>query len=271
LFRSSFFVLRSSFPSARLLLRKAGVNRVVHTRRSHTALAGSLAVLAAVLSSTDAKLDADSPPHDDTFIQRVVEQTTREGVAIRATRDLRAGTVSGKHEGWMRVETRVTPAGAFSWRVLAEGGSDRTRDKVFRALLENEAEAWREGLRDAAALTPDNYEFLPLTPVADGPIQIRLKPRREDSRLVNGILTVSADGYPLRLEGTLAKSPSFWVRSVRVVKTYGRFAGVALPTMLESHADVRLVGRSSFVMNYHYNEVNGRAVRNVAVTDDSTQ
>jgi hypothetical protein len=192
------------------------------------------------------------------LIQRVVAQTTRSNLAIRSTRHLHAGTVSGKHEGWMRVETTLTPAGRFSWSVLEEGGSNRTREKVFRAVLDTEAEACRDGDRDAAALTPANYTFTPLTSNGAAEVKIRLTPRRQDARLIDGVLTVSPDGYPVRLEGTLAKSPSFWVKSVRVVKRFGRFAGVALPVELESVADLKLFGQSRFTMRYSYQEVNGR-------------
>ena len=173
---------------------------------------------------------------------------------------MRAGTTSGKHEGWMSVETTVSPTGAFQWTIIEEGGSERTRNKIFRALLETEQQAWRDGASDAAALTPANYEFTPLPQTRDGQVQIRLTPRRKDAKLIDGTLTVSSDGYPLVLEGTLAKSPSFWVKSVRVVKRFGRFAGVALPTTIESTADVKMVGESKFTMRYRYSEVNGRPI-----------
>ena len=224
------------------------------------AVALSVATVMAFASLLDATLKAEAEETADGLIQRVVAQTTRSGLTIRATRELRAGTISGKHQGWMTVETAVTPAGKFSWNVVEEGGSERTRDKVFRALLENEGEAWRAGARDEAALTPANYVFTPLAATGPGQIQIRLTPRRADSKLVDGTLTVSADGYPLRLEGKLAKSPSFWVKSVNVVKRYGRFAGVALPTTIETTAEVKMFGQSTFKMEYHYTEVNGRNV-----------
>jgi hypothetical protein len=236
----------------------------------HVMIAATAAALVGCVALLDTQLNADTLD-EESFIERVVAQTTRSGLAIRATRELRAGTVSGKHQGWMRVATTVTPAGAFSWSVLEEGGSNRTRDKVFRELLQNEAATWRDGARDGAALTPDNYEFTPLGPASAGHIQIRLKPRRADSRLVDGTLTVSTDGYPVRLEGKLAKSPSFWVKSVTIIKQYGRFAGVALPTSLESHADLKMFGRSTFTMRYRYSEVNGRTFSGAAATADSNQ
>ena len=51
--------------------------------------------------------------------------------------------MAGSHRGWMDVEASVSPSGAFSWNVLGEGGSERTREKVFRAVLAAEAEAIR--------------------------------------------------------------------------------------------------------------------------------
>ena len=232
-------------------------------RPNHTHRVAAVVSFAAVLGLAgliDAKLLADAEEAPENLIQRVVAQTTRSGIAVRATREMRAGTRSGKHAGWMSVETTVSPNGAFNWTVLEEGGSERTRSKVFRALLETEGETWRAGARDAAALTPANYIFTPLPPSRPGQIQIQLTPRREDSKLIEGTLTVSSDGYPILLEGRMAKSPSFWVKSVRVVKRYGRFAGVALPTTIESTADLKMFGESTFTMRYRYSEVNGRAI-----------
>jgi hypothetical protein len=220
------------------------------------------------LAAADLRADEE---REQGLIQRVVAQTTRSQLAIKAVREMRAGTMSGKHEGWMRVETTLTPTGRFSWNVIDEGGSDRTREKVFRAVLETEAEAWRDGEGDQAALTPTNYVFRPLPPTSAGEVQIRLEPRRKDHRLVDGVLTVSPDGYPIRLEGKLAKSPSFWVKSIHVVKRYGRFAGVALPTVMESTADIRFVGKSSFTMRYSYQEVNGRTFARAAASNDLSQ
>lgn len=230
------------------------------TRHSsqRTAALITLIVMAGVAHSTyvvPVAADTEASAH---LVQRVVAQTTRTGLSIRATRELRAGTLTGKHQGWMEVETTVTPGGAFSWRVIEEGGSERTRNKVFRELLQTERDAWRAGVRDAAALTPDNYEFTPIGSPAPGQMKLRLTPRRQDSKLIDGTLIVTTDGYPVLLEGRMAKSPSFWVRSVTIVKRYGRFAGVALPTTIESTADVKIFGKSKFSMRYHYREVNGR-------------
>ena len=227
-------------------------------------IAVAIAAAVGVAAALDASVIARESGDADGLIERVVTQASRSGIAIRAIRELRAGTVSGKHLGWMTVETSVTPAGAFLWKVVEEGGSERTRDKVFHELLKKEAAAWRSGERDGAALTPDNYQLAPIASSPAGELQLRLIPRRQDAKLIDGVLTVNADGSPIRLEGKLAKSPSFWVKSVTIVKHYSRVGGVALPTSLESLADLKMFGRSTFTMRYRYSEVNGRSVPHAA-------
>ena len=237
--------------------------------RQQNHIAAIVTVVAIVaLGGVNVQLSAETKESADNLIRRVVAQTTHPRVALRATRLLRAGTRNGKHLGWMEVETVMSPSGGFSWKVIEEGGSERTRDKVLRSLLEAESEQCRAGTGNEAALTPANYSFQALPSLHHGQFRIRVTPRREDTRLVDGVLTVSSDGFPLVLEGKLAKSPSFWVKSVTVVKRYGRFAGVSLPTTIESLADLKLFGQASFTMRYEYSEVNGRPVSNVLASSN---
>lgn len=86
--------------------------------------------LAGVLSTG---LAADTEETGSALIRRVVAQTSRSGITVHATRHLEAGTIAGGHRGWMDVDTSVSPSGGFSWKVLGEGGSERTREKVLRA------------------------------------------------------------------------------------------------------------------------------------------
>lgn len=228
--------------------------RLTETSRRQTTLTAVVA-LVGMASVFTTGVAAGFDETTEGFIQRVIAETTRAGIAVRAVRRLEAGTVSGKHRGWMDVETSVAADGSFSFNVIEEGGSARTREKVFRGVLEAESTAWRAGSRDASALSLANYEFVPISAT-----KLQLKPRRQDSKLVEGVLTVSADGHPLMLEGRLAKSPSFWVRSVTIMKRYTRVGGVSLPVVIESLADVKIFGKSSFSMRYSYTAVNGRSV-----------
>jgi hypothetical protein len=252
---------------ARVLPENQTVEREIPTANPHRVAAIlTVAAMAGLASAFDVSLSAEDAASADALIQMVVAQTTRAAVSTRALRELRAGTTSGKHHGWMEVETVMNPSSGLTWRVLEEGGSERTRNKVLRQVLQAEAASQRNG-SDATALTPENYSFQPLAPQCADQLNIRLIPRRDDDKLIDGVLTVSPDGYPLQLEGKLAKSPSFWVRTVTIVRRYGRIAGVALPISLESTAEVRLVGQSSFTMRYDYREVNGERILHSTATD----
>ena len=46
----------------------------------------------------------------------------------------------------------------------------------------------------------------------------------------------------LQIEGEAAKTPSWWLRSVRIRMSFGDFAGTWLQTSMEVVSDVRLFG-----------------------------
>ena len=77
---------------------------------------------------------------------------------------------------------------------------------------------------------------------------------------MNGYAVLDEDGRLRRIEGQLAKSPSFWVRSVTVCRRYESVSGHTVPVHLESVADVRFVGLAEFSMSLDYEEVDGRPV-----------
>jgi hypothetical protein len=67
-------------------------------------------------------------------------------------------------------------------------------------------------------------------------------------------------GDLVRLQGRLAKSPSFWVKNVEIVRSYKRIEGVVVPVTLESTAHVRVLGPASLRMTYLYSEIDGHRV-----------
>jgi hypothetical protein len=145
--------------------------------------------------------------------------------------------------------------------VLAEGGSAYIRKKVLRAALEGEQKLWAAREPERASLTPDNYTFQDAVAIVDGLAALGVKPRRKDILLVDGVIYVqSDDGELKRIEGRLSKAPSFWTRSVEIRRQYERILGVRVPVLIESVAQVRVAGRSTFRMTYRYESINGRPV-----------
>jgi hypothetical protein len=79
------------------------------------------------------------------------------------------------------------------------------------------------------------------------------------TRWVVGAILVEPDSADLlRIEGRLAKSPSFWTRRVEIYRAYQRIGGVRVPTRVTSRASLRLFGASTLEMTYEYEEINGQ-------------
>jgi hypothetical protein len=162
--------------------------------------------------------------------------------------------------GWLHVETDFTLARGFHYEVTAEGGSRSIRARVLRPLLEEERRLVAEGRSDVVAISTRNYRFSPKG-LAEGLVIVEMSPLRKDRALINGRLFLKPEtGDLVRAEGRLARSPSFWLARVDVVRTYRRINGVVVPVRLESNARLRLPGRSILVMTYDYAEIDDRAV-----------
>src|SRR5206468_11082324 len=149
----------------------------------------------------------------------------------------------------------------FRYAIVAEGGSDYIRSRVFRASLDTERKFWASGAPEEAGVTPANYIFEDRGGQPDGLAAIAVTPRRKDLLLVEGSIFLNpTDGELLRMEGRLSKSPSFWMRHVEIVRWYQRIAGFRMPIALETVASLRIAGQSTFRMTYDYESVNGQRV-----------
>lgn len=196
------------------------------------------------------------------ILQRFLALDDPTPTQFRALRHLEARNEKFEKNAWMDVWTEADAAG-FRYRIVTEDGSDYIRSKVFRASLETEREMWAAGAPDEAAVTTANYVFEDRGAQPDGLTSLSMKPRRKDVLLVDGSIYLNPDdGELVRIEGQLSKSPSFWTRRVEIVRWYQRIAGFRMPTALESVANVRIAGVSTFRMTYEYESINGRHVGN---------
>jgi hypothetical protein len=177
--------------------------------------------------------------------------------AYRASRRLEAE--NGSRKGWMEAITEYSPEMGFRYAITAEGGSSYIRSRVLRAVLDGERDVIAQGETASSSLTPSNYTFQANGIDTDGLANVLLTPRRRERVLVSGMMALNpADGGLVRLQGRLAKSPSFWVKDVDIVRTYQRIDGTVVPVALESKAQLRFLGDAALRMTYFYSEINGR-------------
>jgi len=194
------------------------------------------------------------------------EQSMRQFLAqgdsqrpYRATRRLEAR--NGDAVGWLEAVTEYSPAAGFRYTITSEGGSGNIRDKVLKAILEGERDAVARGEMARSALAPCNYEFQVHGVDENGLAKVLLSPKRKEHVLISGAMFLRpVDGELVRVQGRLAKSPSFWIKTVDIVRSYERIEGAVMPVALETTAQVRMFGAATLRMTYDYTEIDGHPV-----------
>ena len=210
-------------------------------------------VLLAIVLASNARATVPNPA-DHSIKQFLAQDDTQR--PYRAVRRLEAQ--NGKRKGWIEAITEYSPETGFRYEVTAEGGSGYIRSKVLKAVLDGERDVIAKGETARSSLAPSNYTFQANGIDADGLANVLLSPRRKERVLVSGMMALNAsDGALVRLQGRLAKSPSFWVKNVDIVRTYERMDGNVVPVALETKAQVRFLGEATLRMTYVYSEIDG--------------
>lgn len=167
--------------------------------------------------------------------------------------------------GWLDVQISFTTVAGLRYEVTAEGGSGYIRNRVLRSLLEEERQLIADGGATGVAIAEQNYEFHPEDVDGDGLAVVRIQPRRRHRSLIDGRMFLTReDGDLVRVEGRLAKNPSFWITRTRVVRSYRRIDGALMPVSLDTTAQLRLLGSSSLHMTYLYSHIDERPVSDSA-------
>jgi len=196
-------------------------------------------------------------PAGATVVQRFLSRPNESLTRYRALRRLEARNDRFNLDGWLEARTELAD-GRFSYVVVGEGGSDYIRSRVLRAVLENEERLFATRDASQSAMTSANYELRGVEAAEPGSLRILIKPKRREVALIDGAAVVTLpEGELIRVEGRLAKNPSFWTKRVDVVRRYTRVAGVRVPARVDSVAQIRLAGRSTLSMTFEYEMVNG--------------
>ena len=123
-------------------------------------------------------------------------------------------------------------------------------EKIARKILDHEKQMTR-GDSTSGALTRDNYDFeyLRSEPMNGRRAYVlQLTPKHSDKNLIKGLAWVDAETFhPLRIEGEPAKSPSWWVKNLKLSLTFGRVGDMWLQTGTQAVANVRLLGQHTMI------------------------
>jgi hypothetical protein len=164
-------------------------------------------------------------------------------VSYQVIREYRLFGASANSE--VIAEVDFSALGITEYRIRNSSGSNRGR-QVVRAVLDNEVEATSSGNLARTALSRTNYDF---TYIGEEPLdgqpcyRLGLKPKRKEKELISGQVWVDKQSAFVRqIEGEVAKTPSWWLKKVRVKLTFADLDGTWLQTGMEAVADVRMLG-----------------------------
>ena len=220
---------------------------------------GAFGVFAVVLASHFSAVAAVGEAARPQVLERFLAGD-KAAPSYRALRHLEARNEQLQPIAWMDVWTEADTAG-FRYQVASQSGSGYIRSRVFTAALEAERRISAAGTAHLVAITPDNYLFEDRGAEPSGLAWVGLTPRRKDLMLVQGSLFLRPeDGDLVRIQGSLARPPSFWIRHVDIDRRYQRIGGVQMPVSLQSVARVLVAGTSTFTVTYQYETVNGQHV-----------
>ncbi len=152
----------------------------------------------------------------------------------------------------MEVEVRFQPPSELTFATRSQEGSSFLIKQVFGRMIEGEKESVQPEARQRSAMTAENYEFrLAGRETLKGrpAYKLEVTPKREDTFLIHGHVWVDAEDFAVvRAEGRVVKRPSFWTRTVDVVRTFKKVGPFWLPDRTESVNEILLFGTTTVML-----------------------
>lgn len=144
--------------------------------------------------------------------------------------------------------------GTKNFEVLSESGWGGARKHVFPRLLEAEATASKPGNGEDSRIDAENYTFrmIGLEHISGRrAYAIEVIPKVPKKYLIRGTVWVDTEDFAiLRMEGSPAKSPSFFIRSVRFTHTYQKNGSFWLPVSDVSVSNAKIFGPTELTIQY---------------------
>ncbi|HST13070.1 MAG TPA: hypothetical protein VLL05_22005 [Terriglobales bacterium] len=179
------------------------------------------------------------------------QEAVRPQVSYQVVREYRLfGTKDSGADSEVVAEIDFRPPARWDYRIQRSSGSHRG-PQVVQRVLEHESERASRNNQARNALIRENYDF---SYIGEAILDhqpcylLQLKPRRRDPELISGQAWVDEHSFLVRhIEGELAKSPSWWLKNVRVKLTFANVDGTWLQTGMEAVADVRIGGTHTLI------------------------
>ncbi len=218
----------------------------------------ALAALAAATQSASAQQPTRgdqiraSVPTLETIVTRMEEAQQKNRQNYRPytmTREYKLfGAQEDNPKSEVLADVSFVPPNRKTFKIERSTGNKRGVSLV-RDVLEKESE-FAASQSAPGAIDRHNYDFnLLQQEVLQGQRcwVLELIPKHDEKALVRGKVWVDQDTYLVhKIDGDMAKSPSWWLKNVHTTVQFGNAAGMWLQTQTRAEADVRVFGRHIF-------------------------
>ena len=182
-----------------------------------------------------------------TYENRAVQQN-KQLAAYSASTLIRAELPDAEQSGEYELERHYVAPRTLEFKAVRFSGDTFVKTNVINHLLQSEVDHVQKDDLSLTALTPANYKFsYKGSSDVDGHVVhvFQVKPRKKRAGLFKGRVYLDAYNASLvRAEGSVVKSPSFFVKNVEFVQDYSDISGFTFPTHVHSEARARIVGRA---------------------------
>lgn len=245
---------------------KLGLGRmkVLRTLRIMTALIGWAALIivpnmVGADSGTPSSSISSAPLSADQVVDNLVRKNEERAKALLHSEGTRVyrlayrGIPKDSYAEMIVQATYDSPA-SKQFKVVSESGSKLLRNRVFKKLLESEAEAAQPTISGRTQLNRDNYNFelVGYEPSnAGGQYVLQVSPKFQNKYVYRGKVWVDGIDFAVtHIEAEPAQNPSFWTKKSEIRHEYKKVGAFWLPARNESVSYIRLGGRATLTIEY---------------------
>jgi hypothetical protein len=214
-------------------------------------------MLTVLLALGLAAQDTPPPPAVEQIVDRMVRADESRAAALGGYTGVRRYRFENKRlnkRAEIVVRTTCARNGVKTFEVVSESGSAFVRSHILLKMIEAETESSQKDDRQQSRILPQNYDFRLIgTDASEGrpAYLLDLIPKTKNKFLIQGRIWVDAEDYAItRIEGSPAKNPSFWIKSVKIVHRYNKTGRFWLPVLNSSLAEARVFGPTDVMIEY---------------------
>lgn len=198
--------------------------------------------------STLAELPVMSPDLALLTYQRRTAEQTSALAAYSAVTVIRAELPDTAQEGEFELQRKYEAPHTLQFTPVHFTGDGFVKSNVITRLLQSEVDHLQKDDPSLTAISPANYKFSykGMSRVQDRMVHVyQIKPHKKRPGLFKGKVYLDArTGALVRAEGSVVKSPSFFVKHIEFLEEYADVQSFTLPVHVHSEAQARIVGRT---------------------------